>query len=96
MSDWQVGDKAVCVDAAITPHSVVGEVSKLVVGRIYTVCKLRPTNAGIMRLGLAEFHHADNTHSCFYACRFRKVVQDKHEPCEEEFVTLLNRKRVSA
>lgn len=101
MSDWQVGDLAVCVDAG--PSTFNGRLSNparygLLEGRRYRVtgmiiradspwqgvhCLL--IDDPTFRLGLASI-------------RFRKILPDKHEACEEEFVTLLKRtrRRVSA
>lgn len=92
MSDWQVGDLAVCVRAGPCQCGC-GGTQALVEGRIYRVL-------GIVvhpeRLGLDVGVEPPPGHSSLNAARFRKILPDKHEPCEEEFVTLLNRKKVSA
>jgi hypothetical protein len=86
---WQVGDKAVCVDASAS--------SLLLKGEIYTVAGIFP-HAGLDLRGVRGafgllFLEITPTPGCaaFSESRFRKIVSDKHEPCEAEFVTLLNR-----
>lgn len=85
MSDWQVGDLAVCVDAGLRqsfgPHLGCG----LVLGRIYRVEAIgAPSIAGLPTLIVSEVGRK-------IADRFRKILPDKHEECEPEFVTLLKR-----
>ena len=89
MSDWQVGDLAVCVDAR--PNEEFGDQSDLVLGGTYTVTRIVLSGLG---LWLREADHGNFL--AFRAERFRKVTPDKHEACEDEFVTLLKRGKVSA
>jgi hypothetical protein len=92
MSDWQVGDLAVCVDDSPTlrPHC------PLIVGRTYRVVGI-----SILREGLIVAEAVAMNQSFgggFLMRRFRKVRPDEREACEPEFVTLLKRskQRVSA
>jgi hypothetical protein len=96
MADWQVGDLAVCVDAAPRWYTVDIPGESLELNRIYTVCGFSFWSDGTLNLLFEEFSHP--TGAGIRADRFRKVVRDKHEACEEEFVTLLNRtkRKVSA
>ena len=96
---WQVGDLALCVDNAIGDQEALA--SFLVVGKIYKVAEVGiPKESRAKRVCLA-FREAvlgatDKTAWAFNADRFRKIRPDKQEPCETEFVTLLNRIKVSA
>jgi hypothetical protein len=98
MSDWQVGDLAVCINAG--PLLFNGRLSNggglLVEGRTYRVVALIVREdqpwAGIACLVTDD---ADG-HDGFATCRFRKIRPDEHEACEPEFVTLLKRNKVSA
>lgn len=97
MSDWAIGDLAVCVDAVgrITGKSV------LVEGRTYTVsgiylpsCPTSSDYGSPSDIGLwLEELRSPATSGAFDARRFRKVTPDKQESCEEEFVTLLRRSK---
>lgn len=87
MSDWQVGDIAVCVDASSS--------RKLVEGAAYVVESIGVAepwwrDAGELGLWLVGTP-SDSSSGGFRADRFRKVTPDKPEACESEFVTLLNR-----
>ena len=96
MSDWQVGDLAVCVDDR--------DCRKLANGRVYGVVEVIPpgsvssdgvpNSTGITGLRLAGVQN--RPHCAWSEYRFRKVRPDKHEACEDEFVTLLKRGKVSA
>jgi hypothetical protein len=100
---WQVGDLAVCVDDA--PCPCCGQQQAVRKGNIYTVSEvsLQPESEDyeeVVYLRLAEIppqrgisHGHLNEVDC--EC-FRKVVRDKHEACENEFVTLLKRTKVRA
>jgi hypothetical protein len=98
MSDWQVGDLAVCVDAAPRVcecgKTHLGTTAPL--GRTVEVsaCGIDArfcTKYPIMRWRGGPIDGA-------LALRFRKVRPDEHEDCEPEFVELLNRikRKVSA
>jgi hypothetical protein len=95
VSDWQVGDKALCVDARRSPG--VRTHVPLVEGRIYTVVGVAARRAvhalygldtgGLFLAGLVS----GGTSGAYAADRFRKIRPDEHSACEEEFVTLLKR-----
>jgi hypothetical protein len=90
MSDWQVGDLAVCVDGGA--DDPVLSASTLLQGGTYRVGRSRSIFAGDWRTAARCFvGFADGTLS-----RFRKIRPDEHEACEPEFVTLLKRTKVRA
>lgn len=98
--DWQVGDLAVCVDASPCrcTHGC-GADTKLEEGRVYRVIGVIPpigfetwVNLDI-GLGYVGNHRG---RVGAVTDRFRKIHPDAHEACEDEFVTLLKRSRVSA
>lgn len=99
MSDWQVGDLAVCVDA--TPD-ILGNPVPLKEGVVYLVSGITP--AGIAskygrtnRLSGLALKGVPNKWPCGWAPeRFRKIRPDAQEACEPEFITLLKRKKVAA
>ena len=84
---WEVGDMAVCVlqgmiDTGCCAHSgknapSVGRIGKVVAIMAYPDCACLYL---VLESGEEGFFE-----------RFRKVVRDKYEPCETEFVTLLKR-----
>lgn len=96
MSDWQVGDLAVCVAS--------GNITRE--GSTYTVAAVIPPGA----LDFGRFNSYDRPVLYFVgldppesgngsdSARFRKIRPDEHESCEPEFVELLKRskRRVSA
>ena len=86
MSDWQVGDLAVCVDAS--PNKEFGDVSDLVLGRTYTVTRVLLGGLGIW---VREADHTD--YLAFRAARFRKIRPDTTEAGEkcEQLLTFLKR-----
>jgi hypothetical protein len=97
MSDWQVGDLAVCVDNAVRCRE--SRAGILVLGRAYKVAVLgSPRGTDIFCLGFRDHAHTARKGftPAFAAERFRKIRPDKHEACEEEFVTLLKRRKVPA
>lgn len=90
MSDWQVGDLALCAAGKGCgdcwengPHPLDG--------RTLTVIGVDDWGESHPALTFAE---AERLNWC--ACQFRKIRPDEHEACEPEFVKLLKRKRVSA
>lgn len=94
MSDWQVGDLAVCVDAELRTYSSWPRSGRLVVGRSYSVrgFRVRNCDGGLNLLMVGE-----NAEGLGWAeDRFRKIRPDKHEACEDEFITLLKRRKVAA
>jgi hypothetical protein len=98
MSDWQVGDLAVCVSVSHPnyPHPF----ARLQVGRAYTVEAVgRPIETwngrsfgGERALGLCEVK-PDIKGRGYPESLFRKVRPDITEACEEEFVTLLKKSK---
>jgi hypothetical protein len=86
MSDWQVGDLALCVGT--TPAGRwMGQATGVTIdgptsGQVLRVVKITHGGDG---LRFAEFDRS------FHRDRFRKILPDAHEACEEEFVTLLRR-----
>lgn len=98
MSDWQVGDLAVCVDAS---PDFDGEPVPLEQGTAYRVSGVafapRPSRKWGARVGL-NLLGVEPWPWGYASERFRKVVADEHEACETEFVTLLKRlkRKVSA
>lgn len=93
---WDVGDLALCVDDSPCRCGTCGGAAMTVnAGSVYRVdgvfafeAKPYLTFEGVP----AGARHKRGT----YASRFRKILPDKHEPCEAEFVTLLKRSKVSA
>ena len=92
--DWKPGDLAVCVDNGERP---LGRADRLRVGQIYTVSSVATNRHGHIGLILQGVRSGGYLGG-YVADRFRKVRPDQHEPCEEEFATLLNRtkRRVGA
>jgi hypothetical protein len=90
MSDWAVGDLAVCVDAA--PRSYrTDSGGSLAVGNIYTVeAVFFGAFSRHQMLGIMGFPWEPEWVG-WDADRFRKILPDKHEACESEFVDLLKR-----
>jgi hypothetical protein len=92
MSDWQVGDLAVCVDA--------GHNKMIETGKVYRVEAVRVAPAGYSDTGslglVLEGICSNDRGGGYHATRFRKIAPDKPEACEDEFVTLLKRGKVSA
>lgn len=88
MSDWQVGDLALCVDDAPVYD---GQPVQVTVGQTYRVGGFSPGRDDI------RLHIEVNSYELkYYASRFRKIQPDKHESCEPEFVRLLKRSKVTA
>jgi hypothetical protein len=84
MTDWQVGDLAVCVDDGPCPY--YGRDPQIVKGGVYTVADVLPNN-GLLLEGIQS-----QSSSGGYAMKmFRKIRPDQHEACEPEFVTLIKR-----
>lgn len=97
MSDWQVGDLAVCVDARRNPD-VPNDII-LDAGRVYCVEGYRAEPLPNRLYGKASglFLKGIKSRSitgAFAAQRFRKIRPDEHAPCEAEFVTLLKRTKI--
>lgn len=92
MDDWQVGDKAVCVDGS--PCRVLpfpGAPFSIPEGAVHEVTGVADRGDGHgLFLAFGSYPHS------FHESRFRKVRPDAHEPCEAEFVTLLQRTKEKA
>jgi hypothetical protein len=90
MSDWQVGDLAVCVEARRSP---------LTEGSVYTVAAVF-FDPAYNTLGeftehtllLREITPWPGKNG-FCPTRFRKIRPDERQACEPEFVTLLKRSK---
>jgi hypothetical protein len=104
MSDWQVGDLAAGDDDA--PYCSACQVDIECEkeggdcpGGVLTVVGITPAQFwfGETHCGLIFAEDAPGVLP-WCACQFRKVVSDKHEACEAEFLTLLKRskRKVSA
>lgn len=90
MTDWAVGDLALCVDASIHECTVTWIAAMPETGKVYTVMDLFADGPDL-NLVLEELHRACGIG--LRAWRFRKIRPDEHEPCEEEFAKLLNLSR---
>jgi hypothetical protein len=95
MSDWQVGDLALCQDDSPDAFGAL----PVVAGAVYRVAGI--TNAPERHdkygtcLGL-HLEDVERWHWGYSAPRFRKIRPDEHEACEPEFVKLLKRTKVPA
>jgi hypothetical protein len=99
MTDWAVGDLAVCVDTLrpeeAKPGRSGGDTCRK--GAVFTVIGIARDAWGNVGLILDDIR-SDHPTGGYLASAFRKIRPDKHEECEPEFVTLLKRskRRVSA
>jgi len=83
--DWKPGDLAVCVNRRTIicdKFAHTGGNCAALTGPAEVV-SVEVKSCGCIRLRFAA--------SSGVAQRFRKVRPDQHEPCEAEFITLLNR-----
>jgi hypothetical protein len=88
MSDWQVGDLALCVNNDTIRYSIGGGPRPdLVIGKAYRVRGIEIDHLFDGELCLLI---AGAVRSASHA-RFRKIRPDAHERCEQEFTTLLKR-----
>lgn len=90
VSEWQVGDLAVCVDVGDAPRNGgIGTAgTRFQLGAVYRVIEIRShwhTGETVLLM-----EGQPDTAGAF---RFRKIRPDKHEDCEPEFVTLLKRSK---
>lgn len=98
--DWKVGDLALCV--SVMPCALCGFAELgTEIGKIYRVEAVQNEELlGGYWLLLPEaklvLHEHFNDDLWFASEDFRKIRPDEHEPCEDEFVTLLNRTKVPA
>lgn len=81
MSDWQVGDLALCVKGGVAT----------VPGRIYTVTVIASSSIGLL-LQFRELEHRP-THSRdkSLAARFRKITPPAADEFDHETIALMNR-----
>lgn len=104
MSDWQVGDLALCVDDG--PCKCCGTPVTIVSGRLYRVAQIFVTDKNRRRL-LSTYLRLEGNCAATQEhplaaghrdVRFRKIRPDEHTDCEPEFIELLKRskQRVSA
>jgi hypothetical protein len=98
MSDWQVGDLALCVDARPNPFygksGLTEGVIYKVVGAVFNPAPHALYGEEAWGLFLAEI--SAEAPEGFAASRFRKIRPDEHEACEPEFITLLKRTKTPA
>jgi hypothetical protein len=94
---WEAGDLALCVN--VMPCDCGAPLLGINVGQIYRVESMRRDElGGWLYLPDASVvpHFCVIDEPWFAEEQFRKILPDKHEACEAEFVTLLKRQRVSA
>jgi hypothetical protein len=89
MSDWQVGDLALCIHLSDI-HPFWRARTRFREGEVYRVDGLVNGRFGELYLviGAPDIFAATGYPN---AGRFRKIRPDEHEACEPEFVTLLKR-----
>ena len=88
MTDWQIGDLALCVEPGDWFQIDDNRYDSFgpTLSSVHVVIEV----SGGEWLGFGEFPDDD-----FSTAAFRKILPDKHEACEAEFVTLLKRGKVS-
>ena len=98
VSDWQVGDLAVYVDDGPARLPLRSEglalIRALKLGSTYHVREVRmnkKNTALCLKFEGFDYRVGTGQYAGHCARRFRKVLPDKQEPREAEFVTLLNR-----
>lgn len=93
MSDWQVGDLAVCVDTSPHWYTNIDCPPGLVEGKTYRVLRV----CGCQRPGrkIPALVVTVDGIPCATE-RFRKIRPDELESCEDEFIQLLNRSKQRA
>jgi hypothetical protein len=91
VSDWQVGDLAVCVDDSprYVGHRVI--VEKGHVYRVTGVAEMPDGEAALFLDGVIGWLPGEKCPVAYRIHRFRKIRPDEREACEPEFVTLLQR-----
>jgi hypothetical protein len=91
VSDWQVGDLAVCVNADIDPFA--GHNGGLTLNAAYTVREVVRAE-GEVGLRLRDLPNPTGCkYRAFSTVRFRKIRPDEQQACEPEFITLLKRSK---
>jgi len=96
MSDWQVGDLAVCVDDGPRYFEQNVIVKKDAVYRVTGLAATKDGEGTLFLEGVIGWLPGERGPVAYRVSRFRKIRPDEHEACEPEFVTLLKRKKVSA
>lgn len=86
MSDWQVGDKALCVDTGISPEGF--DAPYLELGRIYTVYATGVDPLGQFGLYLDELDSDGFNGGCL-AWRFIKVTPPEADKFDREVIDLM-------
>jgi hypothetical protein len=95
MSDWSIGDLAVCVDDSPPRNPVLSATTLLRLGGTYRVAPYR--DQYLLVIGEPPHVVVGYTQKGGWdPLRFRKIRPDEHEACEPEFVTLLKRTKVRA
>jgi hypothetical protein len=90
VSDWQVGDLALCVDGTWFDQCGLRFPGPKT-GEVHSVTDVTVAPEGFTCIDLEGFGDLGMD-----ARQFRKIRPDEHEDCEPEFVTLLNRIKVEA
>jgi hypothetical protein len=91
MSDWAVGDLALCIESGTqTREGVIYTVVGVVPAGVDFPCDCHRNYGPDDNLFLAGIHYESCGQSSG-ADRFRKIRPDEREACEPEFVTLLQR-----
>jgi hypothetical protein len=98
MSDWQVGDLALCIENM--PCDECGVVTNEVsIGATYRVGDIMEEDDNLW-LFLPEVPPTNHEHwppdPWYRHTQFRKIRPDEQEACEPEFASLLKRSKVSA
>jgi hypothetical protein len=95
MSDWQVGDLAVCVDdSPCSNEHFRGAPFQVAKGTVLHVSGVGKTpRLGYVYLTFAEYPTTPHNRVGWCAKRWRKIRADEYESCEPEFVTLLKRSK---
>lgn len=96
----EVGNLVVCVDAAPNPEWVewTGDANytrDLIEGRAYRVARVIHDDGPFLDVGVPSplCSPYPKVAGSWPAYRFRKILPDEHAPCEQEFLTLLNRSK---
>lgn len=101
MSDWKVGDLAVCVDSGALScphvprltHTGLRTAKDAAPRIVFGIRATGPSTRGVF-CGCTSLTFADGSQGV--SQRFRRVRPDAHEKCEEEFTKLVRRGRVDA
>lgn len=95
MSDWQIGDLALCIANRLPPPKDMPS-ELLRVGAIYTVRSVRWSNGDrCIAIGLNEVRSRGPLGD-WHSCVFRKVTPPEADAFDHETIELMNRKPVEA